>query len=284
MSDYRWMCVIVAVALAASVATASDGGALETQPAMADKVTVVSVTGPAQKLVASASQPTWQPIQAREELDEMTVIRTGLRAKVVLRFADRGEVVVERATKAGISEFRRQAGTARTSLGLKYGSMRVHVEKARGPQDFEVSTPVATMSVRGTDGHVRFAGDLGLLLDGESGTWQVISGPRRRQVGAGDSTDSNLTKTGGIKQRRRYTPLGDTSGGLSKSEKDRLRKNHGGRQVFGFTPGAGDSERLVPTGSLPDSRHINGNGDDYNGDDYEYPGDGFSLIGGRMPG
>ncbi len=257
---------MVMLALAASLATAATGGNAETQPASVEKVTVVSVTGPAEKLIASASEPTWQPIQAGEQLDEMTVIRTGLRAKVVLRFADRGEVVIERATKTGISEFRRQGGTARTSLGLKYGSMRVHVERARGPQDFEVTTPVATMSVRGTDGHIRFAGDMGLLLDGESGTWQVIAGSRRRQVGAGDSTDSNLTKTGDIKQRRRYTPMGDTSGGLSKSELTRLRKHTGGRQVFGL---------------VRESLRTDGNGGDYNGGNHEYQGDGFSLIGGR---
>ena len=188
-------------------------------------------------------------------------------------------MVVDRATKAGISEFRRKAGVARTSLGLKYGSMSVHVEKARGPQDFEVSTPVATMSVRGTDGNIRFAGDLGLLLDGQSGTWQVIAGPRRRQVGAGDSTDSKLTKSGDVKQRRRYTPLGDTSGGLSNLETTRMRKHPGGRQIFGFVPGASESERLVPFDSLSDGQH-----DDYDDDDWdEYPGDGFHLIGGGSP-
>jgi len=246
MSCYRQVCAAVTLVLIISPAMAVNGGNVGAQAASDQKVTVVSVAGPVQKLLVSAAQPTWQPVQAGEQLDEMTVIRTGLRAKVVLRFADYGEVVVERATKAGIREFGQRAGARRTRLGLKYGSMRVHVEKARGPQDFEVSTPVATLGVRGTDGHVRFATDMGLLLEGESGTWQVVSGPRKRRVGAGDSTDSDLSKTGEVKQRRRYTPMGDTSGGLSESEMDRLGKNHSGRQLFGFTPGGSGSDELVP--------------------------------------
>jgi len=275
MSDYRRICVTAVLGLAA-LAAGRAYGVPETQPVPEETVTVVSVTGPAEKLLTSSTGATWQPIQAGQQLPEKTVIRTGLGARVVLRFADCGEVVVERASKAGISEFRPRAATARTSLGLKYGSMRVHVERARGPQDFQVSTPVATMSVRGTKGRIRFAGDLGLLLEGESETWLVIAGPRRRYVGAGDSTDSDLTKTGDIKQRRRYTPVGDASGGLSGPESDRLRKNHSGRQAFGFIPGGDDSQRLMPSGPLSDSS-INGDGGDDG--DYEYPMDGFRLIG-----
>ena len=137
----------------AKAAPADKAGPKEpaTAPAAPDagKVTVVSVSGSAQKFVA-ANGKKWLPLKAGDALAELTLIRTGFGAKVVLRFADRSEVVVNNGTKMGIGEFRTKGEQTKTRLGLKYGTIRASVDTSKGPQDFQVRTPVATLSVRGT--------------------------------------------------------------------------------------------------------------------------------------
>ncbi len=64
-------------------------------------VTVKEVSGTAHRLL-TGKDPQWAPLKVGDKLDEMTIIRTGFRTKVVLTFADNSEVVIERATKMGI--------------------------------------------------------------------------------------------------------------------------------------------------------------------------------------
>ena len=111
------------------------------------KVTVVSVSGPAQKMTPGAAAPQWEPLKADDKLDEMTIVRTGLNATVVLRFEDRGQFTINSATKIGISEFRKEGSVVKGEVGLKYGSVHASVDSSRGATSFQVSTPVATLSV-----------------------------------------------------------------------------------------------------------------------------------------
>jgi len=220
--------VIVTLLCLAAVAAgeATTQPATTTQPAgEALKVTVVSVEGLAEKLAAGQGDE-WTPLRAGDELDELTVIRTGLRTKVVLRFADRGEVVVDRATKIGVGEFSRQGGgLVRTRLGLKYGTMRATVDSSRGPNDVEVSTPVATLTVRGTAGDIGYSGDRGLGLRGRAGTWRLAVGNRSRSVQAGEAANNQLTPSFEIMKRQREIVLGDLSGGLTADEIDNIISN-----------------------------------------------------------
>ena len=118
------------------------------------KVTVVSVSGPAQKMIASDEKAKWQALKAGEALDEMTVIRTGFGAKVVLKFEDRAVVTVNNATKVGLSELRKDGERASANIGLKYGTVRASVEGRQGNNDFRVSTPRAVLSIKGSDTEV----------------------------------------------------------------------------------------------------------------------------------
>jgi hypothetical protein len=155
------------------------------------QVTVVSVTGQGEKMIAGKDQK-WTALKQGEKLEEMTVIRTGLRSKVVLEFADRGKTTVGSGTKVGIAEFAKEGNLVRSHLGLKYGTLQVAVDSTRGPNDAKVTTPVATLSVRGTSGQIGFAGN-NIALRGQTGTWKVASANRARNVVAGESTDGNLT-------------------------------------------------------------------------------------------
>jgi hypothetical protein len=232
------------------------------------KVTVVSVSGPAEKMAAATGA--WQPLQVGEELDELTIIRTGLAAKVTLRFADRAEAVIEGAAKAGVQEFRGGDTGTRGRMGLKYGAMHLSVDRSHGPVDFQVATPVAVMSVRGTSGTMGFSADMGLNLQGESGTWQVAADQGKRTVSAGEGTDGDLSTPIDLADRRRYAPLGDMSGGLSIMELLGLRTNGDGRGSMGFIPG-GTGEAMGLPGPLlrPDDHQI----EPYPDGEGDYPND-----------
>ena len=180
--------------------------------------TVVSVTGVAEKFTAGK----WEPLKAKEKLDELAIIRTGLRSKVVLKFADRGQVTVNSGTKVGISQFRKEGDLVRAHLGLKYGTMRATVDATRGPNDVRISTPVSTLSVRGSDAQIGFSSDGGLGLQAQSGQWQVAAGQRTRNIVAGQTTNSNLTPPITLAQQQRDPRMGDTFGGLTPQERQRL--------------------------------------------------------------
>ncbi len=213
------------------------------------KAEVVSVAGRAQKLVPG-DEGKWVALKVGEELDELTVIRTGLRSKVVLRFSDRTEVQINRATKIGIAESRRRGALVTTHLGLKYGTLRASVDSSKGPNDARVSTPVATLSVRGSGADIGFTGDRGLGLRGRSGVWRVAVGPRTRNITAGESTNSQLDAPVDLMQWQHNVQLGDAFGGLTDAEKDRLGN-------YNNTPGAfaGTGQGSGPKGGV-DPHHI----------------------------
>lgn len=166
------------------------------------QVTVVSITGQAEKFAAGRGDK-WTPVKAGDKLDEMSIIRTGLRSQVVLRFEDRGRTIVGAGTKVGIARFSKQNNLVTTRLGLKYGSLNMAVDSTRGPNDAAVVTPVATLSVRGTKGEIGYAGGRHLMLCGRAGTWQVTGSGRSRHVAAGESTDGNLTPSMILAKNRR---------------------------------------------------------------------------------
>ena len=201
------------------------------------KVTVVSVSGPAQKTLTAGEKTEWTAIKASDVLDELTVIRTGFGAKVVLRFDDRGEVTVHSATKMGIAEFRKAGRQAKVRLGLKYGTMRASVETGAGPSDFKVATPVATLSVRGSKSKFSFTGDMGLGLKGQAGEWNVASAAQGQNIKPGENTqvaDGKIADSINLAMRRRDTQMGDAFGAQTAPDRINLRKNRTGRGIFGF--------------------------------------------------
>jgi len=169
----------------------ADKGQADQESTQKLQATVVKVTGQAEKLAAGKTDQ-WEALSSGDKLDELSVIRTGLRSSVTIKFADRGETIVGAATKVGIAEFRKKTEHATTRLGLKYGSLSVAVDSSRGTNDFKVATPVATLSVRGTKGDISYVGG-DLTLSGKEGTWNVAGSGRQRNVGAGEGTDGNLT-------------------------------------------------------------------------------------------
>jgi len=228
--------------------------------------TVVSVTGIAEKRLASQPNSKWEPLKAGDVLGELALVRTGLGAKVILRFSDRGDVTVKGATKIGIGTFRKRGRLVRTHLGLKYGSMYARVHRERGPNDFRVATPVATLSVQGSQAYVGSWG-YALGVNGVIGLWYVDAQGETHIVQAGESTDQDLTQWDEITQYDGDIKLVQYFGDMSPLELWNLLNNGGGRGLFGAF-GNPITGRLfggvfvpLPGGDSSDTHSPNGNGE-----------------------
>ncbi len=218
LSAFAALCVASA-ALAQGPAPASkpSGDTAASAPAQDKPAKVVSVSGRAQKLLPG--QEKWKDLAAGDLLDRHTIIRTGLRSRVVLKFQDRAEVIIEDATKVGISEFLQTGQRVKAKLGLKYGSLHVDVPKQNGPTDFSVSTPVATLSIRGTSGEIDFFSDSGLHLYSERGTWRIQNGLLYLDVGPGESGTGTFDQNLELIVLDLSTFLGDFFSGTDASER-----------------------------------------------------------------
>ena len=207
------------------------------EPAENLKVQVVSVTGMAQKMQADVDPSEWNELKAGDVLNQYAVVRTGFNAQVVLEFAQRGKVILDSGTKVGIAEcvsIGGQDGQVKARIGLKYGSMLLKVDKTRGANDFTVSTAVATLAVRGTEGRIGFTADRGLFLFGKEGTFQVARGQRTHRVRGSQKTNGHLARSSDIKDSERDLQMGDTSGGLTPDEKKNLYRYSSGRGILGY--------------------------------------------------
>ncbi len=226
-------CVLIALVIFALVPD-SFVSTSQAQPskvgAAIGKVTVVKVSGPAQKMNVADPKRKWEVLREGDELSEMTLIRTGLRAELVLRFEDRGQIAIKGPAKLGISEFRKGKKGTWTRLGLKYGTVRASVDRTRGPHDFKVVTPVATLSVRGSRCTFSCLPDnnQGLKLGVDNGNWNTSSGSGDQNSGPGESGDNQGTHNDQINQNQGDTEQGDGFG-ENGDEKDNRNKNGGGR-------------------------------------------------------
>lgn len=232
MRSMLWI-VIAGLALSGPL-TAQDKPAASAPPAgQAMQAIVVSVSGSAQKMLSSAPEPKWEPLKAGDRLDEMTVIRTGLRSKVVLNLADRGEVDVESATKVGIAELRKSGQQVSAAIGLKYGMVRATVESARGPNDVRIATPTATLAVRHSKANVAFT-EVGMGLQVQQSPWRVRSNVNLvRTFYPGQVTNDRLTAWHNLAPLMRAIYLGDNRG-LTRDELDFLANHGEGRGQLRF--------------------------------------------------
>jgi hypothetical protein len=208
------------------------------------QATVVSVKGRAQRRDATDDKGKWTPIKAGEKLGPMTLVRTGLGSKVVLNLAGRGEVTVDSGTKVGIGQFAKSGEVVQTRLGLKYGSMRASVDRSRGPTRFQVTTAQATLSVRGTKGHIA-NGQWGTGLKGTQNTWQWASlgSGQKVAVAAGQWKDNSNTPWFLELLRRRDAQTTAGVFGQPQDDATARRLNGTGRGGFNGVPTPGGQRR-----------------------------------------
>ncbi|MCE5325336.1 MAG: FecR domain-containing protein [Planctomycetaceae bacterium] len=212
------------------------------------QVTVVTVTGSAQKLETAKAGAAWQPLKAGDVLGEQTLIRTGLGAQVVLKLADRGTATVSSGTKIGIAEFRKMNTGIKARLGLKYGSINTKVDPSKGRNDLKVATPVATMTITGTDTDTANNADTGYAHQNNTGTSNTTTNNGFSQntsngEGTNGQGDTSIDQT----VQNTTTNMGDTGGGQTNNELWSQDINGSGRGIFENGASSGSSSPLGNT-------------------------------------
>jgi hypothetical protein len=152
---------------------------------------------------------------------------------VVLRFADRGEVTINRATKMGIGEFSKRGNAAKARLGLKYGRVRAKVETTAGPTDMQIQTAAATLSVRGSGANVAHMG-MQTRASSYQGSWGLFSPAGFAVLSQGQSGNNSMTPWQNINTSGKQAGLLGPLHGLSPLEQLLLLFNDSGRSLPGF--------------------------------------------------
>ena len=261
MSSFRYL-ILIAAMLAWTLPVLAQTPATQptSAPAKPLKAVVKETSGPAQRLVAQAQgDPKWEPLKVGDELGEEEIIRTGFGSKVVLAFQDNSTVVIDRATKMGIGQFRKSGPVTRTAVNLKYGSLEATVDRTRGPNDFTVTTPVATAAVRGSGARIGSTGDFGFRIRSQHGEWRIGMGSSQRTVTGREGTNQQLARWAEVMNERTSVQLGDVSGGLSRRELNNLLNQDSGRGAIGFGPaGTGGAATLPPPPPITSDVHVPG--------------------------
>jgi len=136
------------------------------------RITVVSTTGE----VAFRDEQTarWMPLAPRAELREGVRISTGINSNVTLNVSG-NTVVVGPLSMMKIYQNQVVDGAQQTRVGMRRGDLAADVTRGQQVRTiFEVSTPVATSSVRGTEKRIT-TGPSGTLVRVSEGTVRVDS-------------------------------------------------------------------------------------------------------------
>ncbi|MDP3179342.1 MAG: FecR domain-containing protein, partial [Spirochaetaceae bacterium] len=119
----------------------------------------------------------WMVAKNGMKVDLLSTISTGFDSSVVLVIAD-NKVAVAPLTRLTLDKIVAQAGKLNTSLHLRVGTVTAEVKSSKGvSQDFKVTSPYSTASVRGTI----FVYD-GFYLDVRDGTVAFIPGKPPRDI------------------------------------------------------------------------------------------------------
>lgn len=121
------------------------------------QATCIRVKGKAQYAHVGAKATdakAWKPLKVGETYGDGIQIRTAFRSSVSFKFGDDTYVEVGRSTLAALTTLHRSGNKKVTRIGLDYGEVRGGVaETEEGLRsDFEIDSPLATLSKRGTEG------------------------------------------------------------------------------------------------------------------------------------
>ncbi len=145
------------------------------------EIKVISVTGSAAYKVGNK----WVPLKTGLLLAVGTKVSTGARSRVEIKI-NKHTVTVEPLTMMKISESKESESSSTTELGLRRGAVKTVIDTDKKVKTiFNVSTPVATSSVRGSAQFVRntpgFRMDVKILshnvqVQGLTGGAKLLSG------------------------------------------------------------------------------------------------------------
>ncbi len=122
------------------------------------------------------------------------------------------------------------------------------VPKAGGPTDFSVSTPVATLSIRGTAGQIGYCGDSGMQLESFRGIWNLNNNDNLGlNIGPGENTNGLFTPYFQLLAYQWLVFPGDFFGGTTPSEWFFVQTVGSGRGVILLTTTTTTNDLTNPT-------------------------------------
>jgi hypothetical protein len=133
-----------------------------------------------------------RPLARGAELDTGDTVRTGTDGRAQIRFTDGSYVSLQPNTDFAISEYEYKGkadGSERSFYGLVRGAMRT-VTGAIGRVNrnaYRITTPTATVGIRGTGGVIQVLNDGSTLVIGTSGIWSLTNPAGSIDVPAGVS-------------------------------------------------------------------------------------------------
>lgn len=198
---------------------------------------VLKIVGKAQyKRIDSEN---WKDAQVGDELTEKMEIRTGIRSSVLLRLQKSAIVQVKSLTRMAITELKSYENTEKTTVFLRYGTVRAGVVPVGIKSDFKIATPTAVLTREGTWG-IEFTYDpstgnftAGLDTEGLIRVINNLTGKRRRLYPGQFTTQEMLMWVESAKFRR-MTSLIDKFGSTD-IEKLFFKNNGNGRTGTDFT-------------------------------------------------
>lgn len=114
----------------------------------AQTATISEITGRVQVRIPGR---TWETAQNNQELPPGTMVSTGVQSTARVRIGE-SSLVLSPLTRLGLDEIQAQANVDQTRLSISTGRVSAQVRSAPGREaTFEIRSPLATASVRGTD-------------------------------------------------------------------------------------------------------------------------------------
>jgi hypothetical protein len=131
-----------------------------------------------------------RPLARGTQVDSGDTVRTGADGRVQLRFTDGSYVSLQPNTDFAISDYKYEGKSDdRGFFGLVRGAMRT-VTGAVGRvnrNSYRITTPTATVGIRGTGGVIQILPDGGTLVIGTSGVWSLTNPAGSIDIPAGIS-------------------------------------------------------------------------------------------------
>jgi hypothetical protein len=140
----------------------------------------------------SGSDGRQRPLAKGAELDTGDTVRTAEDGRAQIRFTDGAYVSLQPNTEFAIKDYKFEGktdGSERGLFALAKGAMRTvtgligRVNKNR----YAISTPTATIGIRGTGGRIEILNDGSTLINGTSGIWTLTNPAGTIDVPAGVS-------------------------------------------------------------------------------------------------
>ncbi len=179
-------------------------------PAFSLSGTVVSVSGKVEIQTTSG----WRALARGETVDEGRVISTGFKSQATIRVAG-SNIVVNQLSRLTLEQLTESNSSHDSEVFLNLGSISADVQSSQNKRvNFQVNTPVATASVRGTGfdmgqrnisvgrGLINYSGTKGKAVAVPGGSTSGVSSKRGNSI---NPITSNLNRSLGTQNDDSFT-------------------------------------------------------------------------------